>query len=641
MKHSLIHEKSRASSFFYNKVHYYFYLFFVSILIFGCSSDDDDPVVLDTNKQITSFQFTESDNSDIKVDVIGVIDQPNASIILKVPSGTVVTALKPTIITSEKASVTPSSKETQDFSNPVTYVVTAEDGSKQSYKVAVSIVQDDIKAINKFVFLAANNNTVLTTDVEAVINEDTKTIALTVPTGTNVTALKPEITIEGSNISPANNVAQNFSNPVTYVVTAADGSKQSYEVTVSIMSSDTKTINKFVFLAANNNTVLTADVEAVINEDTKTIALTVPTGTNVTALKPEITIAGTNISPANNVAQNFSNPVTYVVTAADGSKQSYEVTVSIMNSDTKTINKFVFLAANNNTVLTADIEAVINEDTKTIALTVPAGTNVTALKPEITIEGSNISPANNVAQNFSNPVNYIVTAADGSKQSYVVEVTINMVLSEREILIEFYNANPGNTLGWDLNQGMDTWDGVRLDGNKVTALRVISKNITVLPFSIGELTDLEDLDLYENKLTSVPSSIGNLVKLTHLAFSYNDLTSVPEEIGNLTALGGLYFENNELTDLPDSIRNLTNLKELQILNNKFTTFPDWIVDMVNLESLYVNGNELTNVPEELGNLTKLNYLNLTDNNLTTIPQAICDLEPNGTIIDKDPGVTCL
>ena len=74
---------------------------------------------------------------------------------------------------------------------------------------------------------------------------------------------------------------------------------------------------------------LTPAVSGVVNETLHTIALTVPAGTNVSALVPTITITGASVSPASGVAQSFSTPVTYTVTAADASTQTYTVTVTV------------------------------------------------------------------------------------------------------------------------------------------------------------------------------------------------------------------------------------------------------------------------------------------------------------------------
>jgi len=54
----------------------------------------------------------------------------------------------------------------------------------------------------------------------------------------------------------------------------------------------------------------------------------VPSGTDVTKLTPTISIpAAATISPKSGVAENFTNPVAYTVTAQDGSAQNYIVTV--------------------------------------------------------------------------------------------------------------------------------------------------------------------------------------------------------------------------------------------------------------------------------------------------------------------------
>ncbi len=65
----------------------------------------------------------------------------------------------------------------------------------------------------------------------------------------------------------------------------------------------------------------------------------------------------------------------------------------------------------------------VNEGAKTIALTVPYATDVTALVPTITHTGASVSPSSGTAQDFTNPVTYSVTAADSSTQAYVVTVT--------------------------------------------------------------------------------------------------------------------------------------------------------------------------------------------------------------------------
>ena len=162
----------------------------------------------------------------------------------------------------------------------------------------------------------------------------------------------------------------------------------------------------------------TPNVTGTINEASKTISLTVPFGTDVTTLVPTITHTGASISPNTGVAQNFTSPVEYTVTAADSTTQKYIVTVTVAANPAKAITAFNFNG------LTPNVTGTVNEASKTISLTVPYGTDVTALVPTITHTGASISPNTGVAQNFTSPVEYTVTAADSSTQKYIVTVTV-------------------------------------------------------------------------------------------------------------------------------------------------------------------------------------------------------------------------
>ena len=156
----------------------------------------------------------------------------------------------------------------------------------------------------------------------------------------------------------------------------------------------------------------------VIDETFHTIAVTVPFGTDVTALTPTITFTGASVSLASGLTTDFTSPVVYTVTAADSSTQAYVVTVTVAPppSFPKAITAFAFSSP--------AASGVVNETLHTIAVTVPFGTDVTALAPTIAITGASVSPLSAAPQNFTSPVTYTVTAADASTQPYVVTVTV-------------------------------------------------------------------------------------------------------------------------------------------------------------------------------------------------------------------------
>ena len=110
-------------------------------------------------------------------------------------------------------------------------------------------------------------------------------------------------------------------------MTAADGSTQDYTVTVTVALDPAKEITDFTFGGPD-------PAFGMIDPSAHTIAVTVPGGTDVSDLVASFTTTGASVA-VGDVAQvsgttvnDFSDPVTYTVTAADGSTQDYTVTVT-------------------------------------------------------------------------------------------------------------------------------------------------------------------------------------------------------------------------------------------------------------------------------------------------------------------------
>lgn len=83
-------------------------------------------------KQILSFRFE-------SLNVEAVIVEETKTISAKLPFDADVKNLTPIMVISEKATVNPGSGVSMDFTNPVTYTVTAEDGTQVEYLVSVNI----------------------------------------------------------------------------------------------------------------------------------------------------------------------------------------------------------------------------------------------------------------------------------------------------------------------------------------------------------------------------------------------------------------------------------------------------------------------------------------------------------------------
>ena len=173
-------------------------------------------------------------------DVIGTIDEDAKIVVLDFPAGTDVSHLTPNIDVSTYATIEPESGVPQDFTNPVYYTVTAMDGTTVQYMVeAVVHDTDNEKSILSFTI----------DGVEGDINEIAKEVEVMMPEGTDVTQLVPTIVVsEGATVEPASGVAQDFTNPVTYTVTAQNGTMAVYTVTVAVEGGDVEPTGKTVLI---------------------------------------------------------------------------------------------------------------------------------------------------------------------------------------------------------------------------------------------------------------------------------------------------------------------------------------------------------------------------------------------------------
>ena len=139
--------------------------------------------------------------------------------------------------------------------------------------------------------------------------------------------------------------------------------------------------------------------------------------------------------------------------------------------------------------------------------------------------------------------------------------------------------------------------------------------MTMLPDEIGELKELERLDVRmetghwkldfsHNKLTTLPDEIAE-VKLkmlseTRLCLISRELSIAPEAVSDLTELEELDLPDNYLEELPTSIRMgecENGHWTLVLINNQMTTMPDETSELKELE--WLNGRIETGIGLQL------------------------------------------
>ena len=482
------------------------------------------------------------------------------------------------------------------------------------------IYLSDAKQITSFKILKTDNPS-LSQDIIATIDQNSKTITAIAPKGTSLNGLTPNIQISSkATINPS--AGQDFGQAVIYTVIAEDKSTLKYTVTMTVMKGSEKQILEFKFLA-EDNPELTTDVNGAIDEPSKHIEVTVPSGTNTSNLLPMVTISmGATITPDDN--KNFTEPFIYELTAEDETTAAYEVTVLIAPSSEKQISYFNFLKADNPT-LTASIDCTIDEDLKLISATLPNDADLSTLTPSIEMSpGATIDP--NGVQDFTGIVTYTVTAEDGSSITYKVELT-NVITKEKAVLTDFMNANPGNTLGWDLDTSdLGTLEGVYIyDTGQIIWLDISGKGISKVPSSIAELKYLGTLNLSDNNISFLPEEIAELPRLRNLYAENNNLSELPTALYTITSLSSINFNGNHLPSISPEIGSLLNLSQISISNNNLQSIPTEIGQLTKLSYFNFSSNQITALPQEIGQLTNLQYFYVADNQLSNFPESVWDI----------------
>ncbi len=134
-----------------------------------------------------------------------------------------------------------------------------------------------------------------------------------------------------------------------------------------------------------------------------------------------------------------------------------------------------------------------------------------------------------------------------------------------------------------------------------------------LPENIGELKELEYIDVALTSIENIPESIGNLKNLKYFYGSATSIASIPESIGNCEGLIILDLHSTDIKKIPESVTNLKNLKSLDLGYTKVTSLPENIGALSQLVRLDLFRLDLRRLPQSTKNLVKLEYLNVYDN----------------------------
>ncbi len=277
---------------------------------------------------VTSFVFNQSQNASLTQNIVSFVDASNKTITFALPYNVWNNqlALTPSVSVSPGATLSPTQNQARNFRFTVTYTVTAQDGTKNTYTTASSLDPASVSSaaeITAFLFTPSQNSS-LATAITANIDSAAATISFGLPQSVwNAGAtLTPSISV--SPYAVANNLGpHSFLTPVQYLVSASDGTTTKLWTTSAHAYSSAAAIVSFVFLQAANPS-LSNDITATLDGSTNTINFLLPAAVfdAGTVLSPTIVVSQ-YANQTGGVAQSYTTSKQIVVTAEDGTTRTW------------------------------------------------------------------------------------------------------------------------------------------------------------------------------------------------------------------------------------------------------------------------------------------------------------------------------
>ena len=181
--------------------------------------------------------------------------------------------------------------------------------------------------------------------------------------------------------------------------------------------SDAKTMTNVKIIAGENQ------FDGIVQSNGTTFHFSVPLGFDQNQLTSAIatfTIPSTaTANPPSGSTANFMTDVNYTVTAEDGSQAVY--TIHKVDASSSEADFLTF------SVDVDNVNVAIDKANAKITLTVNLTTwnLLSEATPTFTLSvGATVSPASSVKQNFKNPVQYVVTANDGTSKTWTVTCNV-------------------------------------------------------------------------------------------------------------------------------------------------------------------------------------------------------------------------
>ncbi len=200
-------------------------VFLFAVLLVNTSCDEDEIILSDDNFIISFKVSTEEFEQNFDI-----IDNQIEGIL---PFQIDENNIRLDVVISEKATISPNPGSITSLNGPINFVVTAENGDENTYLVDIRGELSPENSIESFELKTNLFETLVD------INEGEGIIIQKVLPNTDLTAVSSTVTIsDKATISPDPTTVSDYTNPVSFTVTAENGEAKEYVVTLEVMSED-------------------------------------------------------------------------------------------------------------------------------------------------------------------------------------------------------------------------------------------------------------------------------------------------------------------------------------------------------------------------------------------------------------------
>ena len=403
----------------------------------------------------------------------GVIDEEKGTVTVTMPAGTDVTALTPSIQLADGAAYAPAGA--QDFSSPVKYTVMAADGAtSRDYTVTVNVLPKiKVACVGDSMTAAAE----YPNDLEGFLGDGYEIGRF----GVNSTTAQKDGQKEGGNgpgsgayiNHPQYQQSKDFAPDIVLLTLGSNDSKQGE-------GQQQNGYNLVTNWKADSPTKYEADLtELVASYQALPSHPVVVLGTSPSGFDTP-----SNWAAKSDIVNNQIAPIQRKV-AADMGCFLVDLNALTRGKETTLIGgdglhpnfNGYYLLASQHYLAIQDIQAaiqrfaignaqgIISHIDKTIFVTVPDGTDLTALSPTITLAEGAQSDKSGI-QNFGQPVEYTITGANGWRSVYTVSVTSPSGVSVAKIEMQTMPDKTAYLLGEKLDLTGATIAAIYTDGSR-------------------------------------------------------------------------------------------------------------------------------------------------------------------------------